>query len=56
VLAFLPLLLSRAGATAIGIDEARSTLELGDELLDVLGAHAGPVDLRIVHVYGTVGP
>jgi SAM-dependent methyltransferase len=56
VLAFLPLLLSRAGATAIGINEARSTLELGDELLDVLGAHAGPVDLRIVHVYGTVGP
>ena len=52
LLQFLPLLLHRAGALGVRIDHSDSTVEPGREIVDVMNLPAGPVELRVFHIWG----
>jgi SAM-dependent methyltransferase len=54
VLAFLPFLLHRFGVESICVEQAESTVDAGPDILEVLGARSGRVQLHVVHVAGTV--
>jgi SAM-dependent methyltransferase len=55
VLEFLPYLLARAGATAIGVDRVSGAIELSEPLRAALGTEATEATLEVVTVSGRVG-
>jgi ubiquinone/menaquinone biosynthesis C-methylase UbiE len=56
VVAFLPLLLHRAGVVDVVIEAADIVVDdAGPSVRGVLGQSAGPISVHIVHVAGTVG-
>jgi ubiquinone/menaquinone biosynthesis C-methylase UbiE len=55
LVAFLPYLLHRSGVERVMIESSAGSIDADAEVLEMLGARAGPLKVRVVHVAGTVG-
>jgi ubiquinone/menaquinone biosynthesis C-methylase UbiE len=55
LLAFIPYLLHRSGVEHVTVERSDATIDAGPEVLEMLGARAGPLEVSVVHIAGTVG-